>query len=195
MEIFDISRGLFTAEVFDGDTVPVLEAVASLNNGDICNLSDITMCLHNGTHIDAPYHFDNEGKTVDEIPLSKFIGPCAVAIASGPITAQWVEENLPWNCTRLLIKCEGNGYLMDNAVSELCRFNLDLIGVDALSVSAKGNEESVHRELMYNEIAILEGLDLSGISAGNYFLICPPIKLDGAEAAPCRALLLKGILI
>lgn len=194
MEIYDISRPVFDCDVYEGDTHPVLQRVSDMEDGDVCNLSDVTMCLHNSTHIDAPYHFDSDGFAIDKLNLSKFIGPCVVVCASGPITASWVEENLPWNCSRLLIKCQGNGYLMDNAVSELCRFNLDLIGIDALSVACEDNEESVHRELLYNEICILEGLDLSNVSSGNYFLFCPPVKMDGAEAAPCRAVLIRGIM-
>ena len=194
MIIYDISPDILSAKLYGDDTPPRLEKVCDMTAGDEYNLSDITMCLHTGAHADAPLHFIEDGIAIDSIPLEKFIGKCTVASAQGPITAQWVEKNLPWNCKKFLIKCGGNGYLMDNAVFELCRFNLDLVGIDALSVGGEENEASVHRELMYNDIAILEGLDLSKIDDGDYFLFAAPIKIGDAEAAPCRALLIKGLL-
>lgn len=83
---------------------------------------------------------------------------------------------------------------MDNAVFELCRFNIELVGIDSVSIASEENEGSVHRELLNNGIAVLEGINLSGIAPGEYFLFAPPIKIGGAEAAPCRALLIKGII-
>lgn len=194
MKIFDISPDIFNTPVYNGDSLPSLKTVSSMKDGDEYNLSDITMCLHTGAHIDAPLHFVDDGASVDELSPQKFIGRCVVRSANGPITAEWVEGNLPSGCKRLLIKCGGNGYLMDNAVAELCRFNVELVGIDALSVASEDNEDSVHRELMYNNIAILEGIDLNEIKDGEYFLIAAPIKAGGAEAAPCRALLLEGVI-
>lgn len=191
MIIYDISPDILTAKLYGSDTPPRLERVCDMGAGEEYNLSDITMCLHTGAHVDAPLHFVEDGESVDRLPLEKFVGKCTVASAKGPITAQWVEKNMPWYCKKLLIKCGGNGYLMDNAVYELCRFDLDLVGIDALSVGAEENEAGIHRELMYNGIAILEGIDLSKVEDGNYFLFAAPIKIGDAEAAPCRALLIK----
>lgn len=194
MTIYDITPDIFKAELYAGDTSPFIESVCSMQGGDEYNLSDITMSLHTGAHIDAPLHFVEDGCAVDALAPSKFVGRCVVASANGPVTAQWIEKNLPWNCKRLIIKCGGSGYLMDNAVSELCRFNIELVGIDSVSIASAENEGAVHRELMYNNIAILEGIDLTDIKDGEYFLFAPPIKIGGAEAAPCRALLIKGII-
>ncbi len=194
MTIYDISPDILNTKIYPGDTEPCAEIVSNMADGDEYNLTDITMCLHTGAHIDAPLHYAEDGASVDKLGINKFVGRCVVASADGPVTARWVEQHLPWDCKRLIIKCGGNGYLMDNAVYELCRFNLELVGIDALSVGSRENEAAVHRELMYNNIAILEGIDLSEVKDGEYFLFAAPIKIGGAEAAPCRALLIKGII-
>ncbi len=194
MFIYDITPDIMKASLYPGDSVPCLERRAAIANGSEYNLSDISMCLHTGAHIDAPLHYFDDGESVDMLSVSKFVGRCVVKEASGPITAKWVEENLPWDCKRLIIKCGSNGYLMDNAVFELCRFNIELVGIDAVSIACAENEGSVHRELLNNGIAVLEGINLTDIEPGEYFLFAPPLKIGGAEAAPCRALLIKGII-
>ena len=194
MIIYDISPDITAAPLYPGDSAPELCRRADIAAGSEYNLCDISMCLHTGAHIDDPLHYFEDGKSVDMLSASKFIGRCAVKEANGPVTAQWVEKNLPWDCKRLIIKCRSNGYLMDNAVFELCRFNLELIGIDSLSIASQENEGAVHRELLNNGIAVLEGIDLTDVEPGEYFLFAPPIKIGGAEAAPCRALLIKGII-
>ncbi len=195
MKIFDISPDIFNTPVYPGDSLPSIKVVNSIKNGNEYNLSDITMCLHTGAHIDAPFHFLQNGASVDELPLQKFIGSCVVRSADSPITAEWIKDNLPYNCKRLLIKCGGSEYLMDDAAVELCHRNVELVGINSLSVASEENEGSVHRELMKNNIAILEGIDLSEINDGEYFLVATPIKIGGAEAAPCRAFLIEGIIV
>lgn len=194
MIIYDITPDIFSAKLYPGDSEPILESRAQIKAGSDYNLSDISMCLHTGAHIDAPLHFLDDGDSVDRISPSKFVGRCVVREANGPVTAEWIEKNLPWDCKRLIIKCDSNGYLMDNAVFELCRFNIELVGIDSVSIASEENEGSVHRELFNNGIAVLEGIDLTDIAPGEYFLFAPPIKIGGAEAAPCRALLIKGII-
>lgn len=194
MIIYDITPDIFSAKLYPGDSEPILESRAQIKTGSNYNLSDISMCLHTGAHIDAPLHFLDDGDSVDRLSPSKFVGRCVVREANGPVTAEWIEKNLPWDCKRLIIKCDSNGYLMDNAVFELCRFNIELVGIDSVSIASEENEGSVHRELLNNGIAVLEGIDLTDIAPGEYFLFAPPIKIGGAEAAPCRALLIKGII-
>ena len=194
MIIYDITPDIFSAKVYYDDPEPSLSVLSSMENGGEYNLSGVSMCLHTGAHIDAPLHFLKNGESVDALPVSKFIGRCTVAEACGPITAGWVEKNFPQGCKRLIIKCGSNGYLTDNAALELCRFDPELIGIDSVSISSEDNEGSVHRKLLSNGVAVLEGIDLKEIEPGEYFLFAPPIKMGGAEAAPCRALLIKGIL-
>lgn len=194
MIIYDITPDIMRAQLYPGDSNPRTESRAKIKDGREYNLSDISMSLHTGAHIDAPLHYFEDGQSVDMLPPSKFVGRCVVREACGPITALWVEKNLPWDCKRLIIKCGSNGYLMDNAVFELCRFDIELVGIDSMSIAGEENEGSVHRELLNNGIAVLEGIDLTDIEPGEYFLFAPPLKIGGAEAAPCRALLIKGVI-
>ena len=74
MRIFDISQEVFSCVVFPGDPSPQKEIMLRISEGDICNLSSLHMCAHNGTHVDAPYHFLEDGKKINEVVLEKFIG-------------------------------------------------------------------------------------------------------------------------
>jgi arylformamidase len=87
MKIYDISQEVFSCEVFTGDPSPVKETVCSMRDGDLYNLTAFSMCAHNGTHIDAPYHFISDGNTVDGIGLEKFVGFAYVVSHKGEVTA------------------------------------------------------------------------------------------------------------
>ena len=96
--IYDITQPLFSCEVYPGDTVPQMKPVRRISEGEIYNLTDITMCVHNGTHIDAPFHFINDGKTVDQISLDKFVGKAYVVSHNGDVTADDAAKEClrPW---------------------------------------------------------------------------------------------------
>lgn len=195
MKIYDISRELMSAPVYDGDIAPQLEDFQSIKNGDICNISNITMCLHNGTHIDAPKHFFEHRHDIADLGTSIFCGICDVVSFDEPITADHIEEKVPQDCERLLIKSFGKGRLTVYSLMDIKASNLKLIGIDDLSVGMPNAEALIHKELLGNDIIILEGLDLSAVPDGRYVLVCEPIKIKGADAAPCRAILLKDIML
>lgn len=195
MEIYDITPGLFSSKAYSNDTEPTLKRVCTIDDENEFNLSDINMCVHNGCHIDSPLHFLDDGVSVDGLSCEKFVGKCTVASCNGPVTAKWIEKNMPWDCKRMIINTHASGYLMENAAFEIARFNIELVGIDMPSVANKQSEGAVHRELLMNNIAILEGLDLTNVPDGEYFIVCPPLKIEGAEAAPCRALLIRGIML
>ena len=90
--IIDISQEVLSCRVYPGDPSPVTESVLRIANGDVCNLSKISMCLHNGTHVDAPFHFINDGKTIGQCGLEPFAGECFVARAEGSISAHTASE-------------------------------------------------------------------------------------------------------
>ena len=94
MKIFDISQEVFSCKVFPGDPSPVREQIMHISDGEICNLTRFEMCAHNGTHVDAPYHFIDVGKTIDQVDLDRFVGPAYVAEHEGDITASDAQRIL-----------------------------------------------------------------------------------------------------
>lgn len=195
MKIFDISRDILSAEVYPGDPEPKIKKVADINEGADYNLSEISMCLHNGTHIDAPLHFFNDGEDISSVDPSAFVGPCVVIeVPEGIITGAIVDRYFPRNTKRILIKSNGKAFLHETAATELAVLGCYLVGTDAQTIETAESGGRTHRALLADNIAILEGLDLKNIKEGDYFLVAPPLKIEGAEAAPCRALLISDYI-
>ena len=92
MKVYDISQEIFGCKVFPGDPSPKKESLLSIENGDICNLSALSMCVHNGTHVDAPYHFLADGNTIDKVDLDRFVGYAYVSEHTGDIGAEDAEN-------------------------------------------------------------------------------------------------------
>lgn len=196
MEITDISRDLLKTPVYPGDPDGYIDPIQSLRAGDHCNLNSVYTCLHTATHIDAPLHFIDGGKTIDKYPPDLFIGECVVVEAPpGPITGAYAEEHFPWqDCERLLIKGNGLSYLMESSSYYIVDSGVKLLGTDAQSIGNHGSNQLIHRAILSADIPIIEGLDLSAVEPGRYFLIAQPLKISGVEAAPCRAVLVKDHL-
>lgn len=190
MKIIDISNDLLTAEVFEGDPVPELTRVKEISPESYYNLSTVSACLHNGTHVDAPLHFLPDGDSVESYDLEKFIGPCRVIeVSEGVITGRLVEDCFPRECKRILIKSRGKAYLHETAAEVLSYLGYELVGTDGTTIESPESNGATHRALLNRNVAILEGLNLEEVKNGEYFLIAPPIKIVGAEAAFSRALL------
>ena len=94
MRIYDISQEVFGCNVFPGDPSPEREVMMRISDGAVCNLTAFRMCAHNGTHVDAPYHFINLGDTIDKVPFDKFVGEAYVAEHSGDISASDITSKL-----------------------------------------------------------------------------------------------------
>jgi len=207
MKLYDISLPISSnLPVWPGDPSVSLLLTSSMANGDHCNVTTIQMGAHTGTHIDAPYHFLNDGATIDTIPIETFIGPCFVVDVDSVAFIE-IEDLRPYDLkehSRVLIKTKNS----DLWASETSSFNSNyvalsmdaarylvemtpvLIGIDYLSIEAfQSNGHPVHKLLLQHNITILEGLNLSGIKAGAYELLCMPLKLQGCEGAPARVLL------
>lgn len=196
MKIHDISQEVFGCEVFPGDRQPERLVLETIETGSICNLTGLTMCAHNGTHIDAPYHFYRDGKTVDEIPPEKYIGKCTVVFEQGAVTASEAERILrkaketdPEAAKRILIG--GDAFVTEEAAGVFAGEKLYLIGNESQTVGPLNAPAKVHYILLKTETVLLEGIRLNGIKEGVYFLSAAPLNLGGADGAPCRAVLVE----
>ena len=191
MIIHDISRDTINTPVYDGDPETRAERIKSFENGDGYNLTEISMSVHSGTHIDAPLHFYDEGSSIDNIRLNTFFGKCTVITVSGILTGEDMERLLPYCKRRVLFHGEGKTFISHSAAIVLAESRVVLVGTDAQSIAPSFDEERTHRELARAGIVILENLNLSAIDDGEYDLCAFPIKLGGLEAAPCRAIILE----
>lgn len=191
MIIHDISRDTMTTPVYDGDPETRAEKIKSIDNGDGYNLTELSMSVHSGTHIDAPLHFCSEGNSIDKIRLNTFLGKCTVISVNGVLTGDDMERLLPYCKRRVLFHGEGNTFISHSAAIVLAESRVVLVGTDAQSIAPSFDEERTHRELARAGIAVLENLNLSAIDDGEYDLCAFPVKLGGLEAAPCRAIILE----
>lgn len=191
MIIHDISRDTINTPVYDGDPETRAERIKSIDNGDGYNLTEISMSVHSGTHIDAPLHFCEDGQSIDNIRLNTFFGKCTVISVSGILTGEDMERLLPYCKRRVLFHGEGKTFISHSAAIVLAESRVVLVGTDAVSIAPSFDEEKTHRELARAGIAILENLNLSAIDDGEYDLCAFPVKLGGLEAAPCRAIILE----
>lgn len=194
--IYDITQPLLECNVFPGDNRPVRTQVQKIENGDICNLSDLQMCVHNGTHVDAPLHFIKDGKGIDQVDLNKFIGFAYVEEHAGDVTAQDAEAILaragkmnPEAQKKILIK--GNATVTLEAAKVFAEAGIDLIGNESQTVGPEDGPMAVHLVLLGAEVVLLEGIRLTNVPDGVYMLNCAPLNLTDTDGAPCRAILLQ----
>ena len=188
--LYDISQEVFGCTVFPGDPQPERRTPMSISKGDICNLTELSMCAHNGTHVDAPFHFINEGKKIDEVELDAFIGDCYVVHHEGEVTAADAERFMDraraaGAAERLLI----GGKAVVTAEAAKVFAALRLIGNESQTVGPEDAPKEVHLILLGAGTILLEGIRLKGIEEGKYYLMAQPINLGGADGAPCRAVL------
>ncbi len=186
MRIYDITQELFGGKVYPGDSAPTFERVLKISEGASCNVTTLCLGAHNGTHMDAPYHFYDEGKTIDQLDLHRCIGPCQVVDLSA-MNREELERFLLVCKKRILIK--GNTEITLELAKLFNQYHIILIGVEGQSVGPEGAPMPVHLELLKEEVVLLEGLLLADIPEGEYFLSAAPLKLGGSDGAPCRAVL------
>ncbi len=193
IKIIDITKDMITTEPYPGDPAPELSIFSSIAGGDSCNMARLNTTLHCGTHADAPLHFIENGKTINSVQLSKFIGECRVIeVDTEMITGEYVDKFFPKGTKRVLIKSGGKAYFEKTGAEEAAYYGYDLIGIDSMSVGSAADQTNPHKALLGEGVAILENLELSQVSPGQYFLVAMPVKIKGVEAAPVRAVLLDG---
>lgn len=195
MKIYDISQEVFRCVVFPGDPAPEREVIARISEGSPCNLSKISMCAHNGTHVDAPFHFYDEGKTIEETELEKYVGMAYVAEHAGVLTAddaaavlKKARDTDERSGKRILLK--GKAVVSLEAARVFADAGIWLLGNESQTVGPEDAPMAVHLALLGSEVALLEGIRLGEVAEGAYFLNAAPINLGGADGAPCRAVLI-----
>ena len=204
MRYYDISLNLSTETVRWATAPPLqLHERRRMARGDANNSSAMTMSVHSGTHVDAPFHFVPDGAGIDALPLQTFIGPALVHAVDAEkyITAEHVNAIAPAGETRVLFKTRNSALLRKPAYDpDFVAFSLDaaralvargvrLVGLDYLSVAHADEQVPVHRAFLDHGVVLLEGVDLTEVPPGRYELICFPVKLRGVDGAPCRAVL------
>lgn len=171
--------------------------ISSMEKGDLYNLTAFSMCAHNGTHIDAPFHFIKDGKTVDSVSLDTFIGMAYVAEHNGIVSADDATEILEKAkkqnseaAKRILIK--GDAEVSAEAAKVFAESNILLLGNESQTVGPENAPMEVHLILLGAGAVLLEGIRLAEVSEGVYFLNAAPLNLSGADGSPCRAILIAA---
>jgi arylformamidase len=208
MPIFDVSVPLSAAmPTYPGNPAFVLEPLKRISAGGTSNLSAVHLSAHAGTHVDAPRHFIDDGPGTDALPLDILIGPARVveltpgqeitvdALAAADLGAE----------TRLLFKTTNSSlwnraafepgyvYVGEAAAHWLVTRGTRLVGVDYLSVEQfRRPGGPTHRALLGGGVVVIEGLNLSGVAAGTYELLCLPLSIIGSDGAPARVVLRRA---
>ncbi len=202
----DISVCIRTGMVHWPTDPPVgIERTMDMAEGAEMNLSRLSLGAHTGTHVDAPRHFIAHGRSVDQMPLDVGVGPARVVEIEDKtcIKLEELARHRIRRGERILFKTrnsrlwrQGNDFSQDyvflspDAAAFLAQRGVRLVGVDYLSVAAFGEGAAeTHRTLLGAGVWIVEGLDLSGVEAGSYDLVCLPLKIANGDGAPARALL------
>jgi arylformamidase len=208
MHLYDISLTLSPdMPVWPGDAPFEIERVKKIEDGYHANVSQLRMSAHFGTHVDAPYHFIANGKTVEQLSLSDLNG--RVYIVHLPevdsITADVLEKaEIPPRTRRILFRTRNSNLwargekrfqedyvaLSTDGAQYLVDRGFRLVGTDYLSIAPFGDSQAVHQILLKAGVIIVEGLDLSQVSQGRYTLYCLPLKIDKADGTPTRAILI-----
>ncbi len=207
MTLYDIS--LTIAEdlpVWPGDPQIELKKISQIVDGEMSNVTHLSASVHIGTHVDAPGHFLSGGQTVENLPLDLLVGAASLVELPvfGQISAADLQQaNIPEGTERILLKTSNsqiwaNGgkefkenfiALEADAAAYLVELGIKVVGVDYLSVAPYADPAPTHRILLEAGVLIIEGLNLSGVEAGEYTLLCLPLKIKGSDGAPARVLL------
>jgi arylformamidase len=211
MTIYDISLTISPhLPTWPGDPKLELEKFESMDKGAHNNVSRISSSVHLGTHVDAPYHFLNEGITVDKLPLDVLTGPCYVTqLPDGieAITAEVLDQTeITAEMKRVLFGTRNSHFwakdesefqtdfvaITEDGADWLVQRGVQLVGVDYLSVAPYGDSVPTHTVLLKAGVVVVEGLNLSSVMRGFYVLYCLPLKIADCDGAPARAILIQS---
>ncbi len=211
MKLYDVTVPISSnVPIYSGDPKVKIDTPSTIAADDPANVSHLCFGAHTGTHVDAPSHFIEGSRRVDQLDIEKLIGPCTIVEIDDTVDA--IEpQHLPMNTNieRILFKTRNSAfwnqpekgfredftYISPQAAAIMAERGLKLVGIDYLSVEKFASTDfGAHIALLSKEVIILEGLDLRGITAGEYELICMPLKWIGGtgDGAPARTILKQG---
>ena len=210
MKVYDVTVAISErVPIYEGDPPVKIESVSRIDHGEQANVSQLCFGAHTGTHVDAPNHFIEGTRRVEDLELSRLIGPCRVIEVDASVMAIEPSHLLNIaNVERVLFKTRNSAfwndasagfrtdftYITPEAAELLADGSIKLVGIDYLSVEKFGSTDFLaHKTLLSKEIVILEGLDLREVAAGDYELICLPLKYIGGtgDGAPARTVLIE----
>jgi arylformamidase len=210
MKFWDISVPISKSiPVWPGDPKAVVERVSRIEDGANANVSRLDIGCHTGTHVDAPFHFLPGGATIETLSLDKLIGPVQVVRIPDDfsiITADLIRScDIKPETKRILFKTYSSTFwekygsqfrtefvgIDESGAKELVGMGIQLVGTDYLSVSPFKQSRPTHEAFLKASVVLLEGIDLTQVEAGDYTLICLPVKIQGADGAPARAVLMR----
>lgn len=211
MTIYDISLTISPSlPTWPGDPKLELKQIESMDQGASANVTHISAAVHLGTHVDAPHHFLNDGRTVENLPLDVLTGECyVVQLPDGveAITAEVLERTeITHDMKRVLFGTRNSHYwakgestfqtdfvaITEDGAEWLVEHNVQLVGVDYLSVAPYDDSVPTHTVLLKAGVVVVEGLNLSKIMRGFYQLYCLPLKIADSDGAPARAILIQA---
>ena len=193
--------------IYPGDPTPEYGLIFSLDKGEIANVGYINHGIHHGTHVDVPYHFKNSGKKFDEMPMDHWIGKALVVDLTKSEKCVRAEDfkDIELEKHKIILLKTRNSidyykrpeftndfiYLDKSACELFVEKGVKTVGIDYITVDPHGSEDfPAHKTLLFNEVCIIECLNLDKVEAGEYHLMCFPLKLEGTDGAPARAFLM-----
>ena len=211
MTIYDISLTISPAlPIWPGDPALELDQIASMDKGAQANVTRMSSAVHIGTHVDAPHHFLNDGRTVESLPLDVLTGPCYVTqLPDGieAITSEVLDRTEITSEMKRVLFGTRNSHLWARGESKfqtdfvaitedgaewLVERGVQLVGVDYISVAPYGDSVPTHTVLLKAGVVIVEGLNLAQVTRGFYDLYCLPLKIANSDGAPARAILIQS---
>ena len=208
MKIYDVTVAISEkVPIYEGDPQVAIDGVRSISGGGSANVSNLCFGAHTGTHVDAPNHFIDGTRRVEDLELDRLVGPCRVIEIGSEVSA--IESSHLGDIRdieRVLFKTRNSDfwsdpaagfrtdftYIAPEAAKVLADGGIKLVGIDYLSVEKFGSTDfATHKSLLEKEVVILEGVDLRGVPAGDYEIVCLPLKYVGGtgDGAPARTIL------
>lgn len=193
MKLIDITRTIQEAPLYPGSQPFSLSPLTTIDATEEFNITILHGDSHLGTHLDAPKHALANGAAIEQTELSLYYGDCYVLSVPEQtlLSAQFFQQPLPANCSRLLLKSNGTSYLSLEAAYYLAEKKLLLLGTDSLSPASSQQEGIIHRLFLQQGTALLENLLLQHVPDGRYTLCAFPLKIQHGDGSPVRAVLLS----